>query len=190
MSSSFLKPVVTPVTALATSARASPWTARCSSVSRSALSTPSFCSSLLRRGTPTVLLPFGPCTSILSAAMPIFTPVGTVIGLRPIRDIFLPNLAENFAADAGFASGAAAHQAFRRGQNADAQAADDGANFGRAGVTASAGARNALHASDHAAAIGRVLQENPEHLARLVLVDKLQAPHIALFLQDACNLGL
>jgi hypothetical protein len=33
-------------------------------------------------------LPFGPCTSILPGCMAIFTPAGTGIGLRPIRDIF------------------------------------------------------------------------------------------------------
>src|SRR5215813_6657968 len=89
MSISFLKPCVTPCTALATSARARPCTARCSSDSRLTLSTPSFCSNEIPRGTATLSLPLGPWTSILSEAMAILTPEGTEIGLFPIRDICL-----------------------------------------------------------------------------------------------------
>src|SRR4051794_2497314 len=98
---------------------------------------------------------------MLPACWAILTPAGTGIGLRPIRDIFysltslllaglknpplhywgaaccaptkpLPDLAENFAANFRFAGGAAAHQAFRRGENADAQTAYDRANVGTA----------------------------------------------------------
>src|SRR5262249_988752 len=146
-------------------------------------------SNLIPRGMPTESFPFGPCTSTLSAVRAIFTPCGTVIGLRPIRDIFLPNLAENLAAEPGLASGAAAHQALRRSQNADAQAAHDRTDFSRAGVQARARPRNTLHARDDAAAIGRVLQENAQHLARLVFVDELEGRDVTLFLQDSCNLG-
>src|SRR6266849_2388103 len=215
MSSSFLKPVVTPVTALATSARARPCSARCSSVARSALSTPSFCSKVMPCGSGTVSLPFGPCTSTWPACSAIFTPAGTGIGLRPIRDIccslslktrsisyagrgkprpykfkLLPNLAENFAAYFGFAGRAAAHQAFRRGENVDAQAAYDRTNIHRAEVAARAWPGNALHSGDDAAAVRRVLQEHAQHLAGLVLVHQLEGRDVALFLENAGDFGL
>src|SRR5579859_5045889 len=112
-------------------------------------------------------LPLGPCTSTCPPCKAIFTPAGTGIGFRPIRDICsslapetqknprsekpgtvcraptksnqLPNLAKNFAADLGFAGGTAAHQAFRRGQNVDAETANDRANLGCAKIAARAG---------------------------------------------------
>src|SRR4029077_19419796 len=128
-------------------------------------------------------LPFGPCTSILPPCMAIFTPEGTAIGLCPIRDICssslrillranyaLPNLAQKFAADFGLARRAAAHQPLWRSQNADAQPAHDRLDLPRAAIRARARARNALAAADHAAAVRRVLQEDTQHLARLVFI--------------------
>src|ERR1700730_13921415 len=204
MSISFLKPVVTPCTALASSARARPCRARSSSLLRTAVSTPSFCSSLICRGTSTNSLPLGPCTSTLPPVELTFTPEGSGIGLRPIRDMVplsfsyslsrchhgsefksknrskdrplqnlntpaseggrydtpLPNLAKNFAANIRLARGAAGHQALRRGEDADAEAADDGLEVGCAEVIALARAVNPLHAGDHAAAVGGVLEED------------------------------
>src|SRR5580704_4558693 len=100
----------------------------------------------------------------------------------------LPNLAENLAADFGFARGTSAHQAFWRRQNVDAQPANDRADIGCAEIAARAGARNALDAGDDAAAVRRVLQENAQHLARLVLVHHLKGRDVAFFLQNAGNL--
>src|SRR5277367_3141839 len=153
-------------------------------------------------GSGTVSLPFGPCTSTRPFCSAIFTPAGTGIGLRPIRDICsslapkarialqfarlwrsmlrpykfnsLPNFAENFAANFGFAGAAAAHQTLWRRQNIDAQAANDRANVGYTQITARAGARNALHAGDHAAAVRCVLQEYTQHFARLIFVHHLE----------------
>src|ERR1700738_237129 len=136
-------------------------------------------------------LPFGPCTSMLPSCMAIFTPEGTGIGLRPIRDICsfpltakcasqnlvlklslpkfpsknsLPDFANDFAAQLGFASGAAAHQAFRRSHDADPQAAYDRTNLCDTQITPRSRPRNPLHASDDATAVRRVLQENAQHL--------------------------
>src|SRR6267378_3937053 len=210
MSSSFLKPDVTPCTALATSARASPCKARCSSVARRAVSTPSFCSKVMPCGIAKESLPFGPCTSILPVCRAIFTPAGTGIGLRPIRDIYsslfkslpswaqhaaplqtrLPDFAKNLAAHFGLARRTAAHQPLRRGHDADAQPAYDGTNVGRAEIRTGARARDALQAGDHAAAVRGVLQENAQHLTRLVLVHQLVGRDVALVLEDARNLGL
>src|SRR5215471_2780302 len=200
MSSSFLKPWVTPCTALASNARARPCSARCSSLSRIAFSTPSFCSSLICAGTSTLSLPLGPCTSTLPPATGlIFTPEGTGIGLRPIRDIVslsfsqnfrLPDFAKNFAAEIRLAGSATGHHALWRGENADAQPANDGTDFARAEIVALAGARNALHAGDDAAAVRRVLQEDAQGLAGLVLVHHFVGGDIALFLENAGDFGL
>src|SRR5712664_2443673 len=187
MSRSFLKPCVTPCTALATSARARPCSARCSSVARLALSTPSFCSKVMPKGTPTVSLPLGPCTSTSRSFSAIFTPCGTGIGLLPIRDIATRPRTK---VRRRFSRGAPAHQTFRRRQNADAQAADHGSNIGGAKVSARARTRNALHAGDDAAAVRGVFQEHAEHLACLVLIDELEGRDVALILQDARDFGL
>src|SRR5271154_3713099 len=141
-------------------------------------------------------LPLGPCTSTLPACMANFTPCGRGIGLLPIRDIFrvpfqktlcllqscakpgaaccaptkawLPDFAEQFAAEIGFARGTAAHQTLRRGENADAEAANDRANFRGANIAARAGTRNALDAGDDAAAVRGVLEKYAQLFAGLV----------------------
>src|SRR5271168_610435 len=168
---------------------------------------PSFCSRRICGGTSTLSLPFGPCTSTLPPVELIFTPAGTGIGLRPIRDICpilyfptrsisparvsrLPNFTKNFAADVRFAGGAAGHEALRRSQNADAQAADNRLDFRGAEIITLAGTRNALQATDDTAAIRRVLQENAQGLAGLVFVDHFVSGDVALFLEDTGNLRL
>src|SRR5438270_10007461 len=87
ISSSFFQPLVTPSTALNTSARASPWTADCESFSRVASRCPSFCSSLIPPGTGVSNLPLGPCTETRLPWILTFTPAGTAIGFFPILDI-------------------------------------------------------------------------------------------------------
>src|SRR5437762_11157717 len=132
--------------------------------------------------------------------MAIFTPDGTGIGLLPIRDMFyfnpsklfvqkkmLPNLTKQLATDFRFLCGAAGHQAFRRGDDTDAESADDGLDVHRADVTARPWARNALQPGDDTAAVRRVLQEHAEHLVRLVFVHILESGDVALFLQDTGN---
>src|SRR5712692_5498514 len=213
MSSSFLKPEVTPCTALATSARARPCSARCSSVARVAISAPSFCSNVIPCGTATESFPFGPCTSTLPLCSATFTAEGTGIGLRPMRDISssltptvyilpnwgaaccaptnrLPDLTKNFAAHFALSRGSAAHNPFRRGQNADAQPAHDRANFVRATVGPRAWPGDALQARDHAAAVRRVLQKDAQQFSCFVFVHQLVGRDVALFLQDARDVRL
>src|SRR5229473_2201251 len=210
MSISFLKPWVTPCTALATSARASPCTARCSSLARFTFNTPSFCSKEMPNGTARLILPLGPCTSILSAATATFTPEGSGIGLFPMRDIvlvqpfvkswtaccktcrklLLPNFAEQFAANISFARGASAHQTFGSGDDADAQPAHHRLDVVRADIETRSGTRNALDAGNDAAAIRRVLQENAQSFVAFVLVHHLESRNIALFLQNAGQFAL
>src|SRR5579859_922600 len=203
MSRSFLKPCVTPCTALATSARASPCSARWFSVSRVAVSTPSFCSNLMPCGTGTTSLPFGPCTSTWPPCNAIFTPCGTGIGLRPIRDIYLsapkifcskkpnlPNFAQNLAAHSRLARGAAAQQPFWRRQNVDSEPADHRTDLGIAEIPARSGSRNALDPGNHAAAVRRVLQKHAQNFPRLIFFYHLEGRDVALFLQNARNFRL
>ena len=89
MSSSFLKPSVTPVTALATRLRARPWNFFSCASSRSSFATrasPS-CAKSTPGGTACFSVPLGPFTSTAPAEMFTVTPFGTGIGFFPIRDI-------------------------------------------------------------------------------------------------------
>src|SRR6266853_781460 len=205
MSISFLKPWVTPCTALATSARASPCTARCWSLARFTFNTPSFCSKEMPNGTARLILPLGPCTSILSATTATFTPEGSRIGLFPMRDIvlvqpfikscaaccktcrklLLPNFAEQFAANISFARGASAHQTFGSGDDADAQPAHHRLDVVRADIKTRSVTRNALDAGKDAAAIRRVRQEHAQSFVAFVLVHHLESRNVCLFLRHA-----
>ena len=91
MSSSFLNPSVTPVTALATRLRARPWNFFSVPSSRSSVAT-SASPSLANRmpgGTACLSDPFGPLTSTAPAAMLTVTPLGSAMGFFPIRDMCL-----------------------------------------------------------------------------------------------------
>src|SRR5579864_9020022 len=137
----------------------------------------------MRPGTGTCILPFGPWTSMASAAICTFTPAGIGIGFLPIRDMALPNLAQEFAAHAFFAGGLAGHDSARRGKNGNAHAANDRANAGLADVAAAAGARNALQIRQHAALVAGVAEKHAQDFL-LVLVHHFVGGNVALFLQD------
>src|SRR4029077_6299026 len=109
---------------------------------------------------------------------------------KTFDQVLLPDFAEQFAADFGFTRRAAAHQSLRRGQNADAQPADDGLDLLRTDIKASARTRNPLDAGDDAAAVRRVLQKNAKRLVALVFVHHLECGDVTLFLEDAGNLAL
>src|SRR5665213_2947344 len=83
----FFQPLVTPSTALNTSARARPWTAACLSSGRSSVRTPSFCDSVMPSGIRALTLPLGPSTVAMFPLTVYFTPAGMVMGFLPIRDI-------------------------------------------------------------------------------------------------------
>src|SRR5690606_29110671 len=77
-------------------------------------------------------VPFGPLTVIVRLSRLIVTPLGTAIGLRPIRDILsytsvscldvLPHVADNFAAGLRLASSLIGHQALGCRNNRDTEA--------------------------------------------------------------------
>src|SRR3984957_5279717 len=102
----------------------------------------------------------------------------------------LPNFAKNLAAHLGFARRSAAHQALRRGHNADAQPANHRTNVRGAQITARSWTRNALEPGDHTAAVRRILQENAQHFASLVFIHHFVGGNVAFIFQDARNLGL
>src|SRR5436305_2640703 len=93
MSMSLVQPVVTPVTALKTSARARPWKAACLSFWRSATRVPSFWTSVMPPGSMALTLPLGPSTRTVLPLTVYLTPVGSGIGFLPIRDMMNPFMA-------------------------------------------------------------------------------------------------
>src|SRR5580692_3602423 len=95
MSMSLVQPVVTPVTALKTRARARPWKAACLSVWRSVTRWPSFWTRVMPPGSIAVTLPLGPSTrTVLPFSLTVYlTPVGRAIGFLPIRDMMNPFMA-------------------------------------------------------------------------------------------------
>src|SRR5512134_1506057 len=125
----FSKPLVTPVTMLATSARIVPdialaWLELPSAFSLSdspSFSMPTFGS--IGRAT----VPSGPLTEISVGEIFTSTPLGTGMGLFAMRDMAgsLRDDAEHFAADAGGARLAVGHHAARGGDDRHAQAVHD-----------------------------------------------------------------
>src|SRR5579863_969639 len=87
MSSSLDQPLVTPSTALKTSARVSPCRAALSSPERSRCSVPSVVFSVIPSATSADTLPLGPSTRTVLPSTLYFTPAGSGIGFFPIRDI-------------------------------------------------------------------------------------------------------
>src|SRR5882757_5072032 len=67
--------------------------------------------------------PLGPLTLNVPAFWASVTPLGMGSGFLPIRDMtFLPDLAEELAAEARLAGGPVGHEALRRRQDGDAEA--------------------------------------------------------------------
>src|SRR6478672_12760176 len=121
---------------LATSERVSPCRARCSprSVGRvTRISSPS-CATVMSRWMRSDSSPLGPCTRTTSGSMVTVTPVGTAMGFLPMRDMGLPDLRHDLAADALLARLMAGHDAMGRRHDGGAHAALNLAHAGRAGV--------------------------------------------------------
>src|SRR6185503_6498722 len=207
MSSSRLKPSVTPATALAIRLRDRPWNfLNCaSSEARFATSVPSTTSKVMPSGCPWRSWPLGPLTSTALSSTLIVTPFGIVMGFLPIRDISqlsavgigrpLPNVAEDFAADAGLHRRASGHHAARRGEDARAQPRQHFRHVLLAEVDAAARAADPLDARNQLLAVRPVLEEQAQRLDRRGrrdhdLVQQLEALDVALVLEDAGDLGL
>src|SRR3954451_570145 len=192
MSSSRLNPSVTPRTLFATSARIRPWKARERPSSFERVN----CTTLFSIETPmpgttgVVRVPLGPFTVTTLPSCLTSTPFGTGISFLPIRDIgiSLPDLAEDFAADAaldGFLSG---QHAFGGRDDGQAEAAEDARDLLLVAVDAAARARDALDAVDDRLAARRVFEVDPERTLGLVLLLKVVVADEALILEDAGDL--
>src|SRR5690606_7262829 len=100
-------------------------------------------------------VPFGPLTLTLSAWTFSSTPLGRTLGFLATRDMFVTPLgheAQDFTADALLARLRVGHDAFRGGDDGDAQPIEDLRQRVLAAVLAQARARHALQALDHRAA--------------------------------------
>src|SRR5277367_6696738 len=145
---------------------------------------PSFCSMRMPGGRLVSSLPLGPCTATVLPSILIVTPLGSSIGFFPIRDIRsafssqppalacsfgkclrpLPNLAEQFAAQALLAGLTPGHNALGRGQNVNAHAAQHTGNLRAAHVHAAAGTGDALDVRDRGFVVGAVLKIDAQQL--------------------------
>src|ERR1039458_1282917 len=87
ISSSRVQPLVTPCTALKTSARVKPCTAACLSISRFTCNSAPTVSSEMPSAISAETLPLGPSTRTVLPSTLYLTPAGSEIGFFPIRDI-------------------------------------------------------------------------------------------------------
>src|SRR5688572_27899795 len=169
MSSSFFQPSVTPRTALFTRLRARPWNLLSSGSSEAFFVTtlPSSMAAVMPGGSACFNCPLGPLTSTPFASALMVTPFGIAIGFFPIRDMAsLPNVAKDFAADAGLLRRLPGHHTARGRQNRHAQLADHGRHFVAARVDAAAGTAVALELRNRLFPVATVLQEHPHLLPR------------------------
>src|SRR5438034_2858462 len=109
---------------------------------------------------------------------------------KSLDQTLLPDFSEKLAANISLERCATAHQSLPRGQNTDAQPADDWLDVLRTDIKARARTRNPLDAGDDAAAVRRVLQKNAKRFVALVFVHHLECGDVTFFLEDAGNLAL
>src|SRR5512142_2603930 len=96
------------------------------------------------------------------------TPAGTAMGRRPIRDIGLPDVGQDFAAELGLAGLRAGHDALAGADDDDAEAAEDPRDVGLAGVDPEAGLADPLEARHDRDLAVDVAQRQPQDLGRAV----------------------
>src|SRR5687768_2959356 len=193
MSSSVTKPSVTPRTALLARARASPCRALCGprSPERDATSSPFSSLKTTPGGTGVVSSPLGPLTWRRFEATWTVTPLGTVMGLLPTRDMAasLPDVDEDLAAHALAGRALPRHEAARGGQDVDAQAAVHAGDLVLPAVDAAARSADPLQVGDHALHARAVLQVHAQD-ALLVVLGQPVVGDVALVLEDAGDLHL
>src|SRR4249920_1020330 len=149
----FSKPLLTPLTMFATSARIVPDIASASTLSFAGakFSLPSSFLIVTRALTGRTSVPSEPLTLICSAVTDTSTPLGSGSGIFPTRDIAispLGDVAEHFAADTGLARLAVRHHTLGRGHDGHAQTVLHVRNVVAALVHAQARAADALDVLD------------------------------------------
>src|SRR5918998_4910200 len=145
-------------------------------------------------GTVCSRVPLGPLTVTSAPLMVTSTPAGTGTGSLPIRDMAyllsgLPDVGEDFAADALGLCLLVGQEAGGRGQDRHAEATQDLGEVGGLRVDAKAGLGHAAHAGHGALAAGAVLERDGEVLAHLRVLD-VPARDVALGLQDLSDVRL
>src|SRR5918997_2978779 len=162
MFSVFVKPSVTPVTALWIRDRVSPCIARCSGVSaaRSTITLPSSCLTSIPRATGTVSSPLGPFTLTLRPESSTLTAPGISTGAFPILDtaISLVDEAQDFAADAPAPGLVVCQDPLGSREYRHPKPVEHAGNARLVAVDPSSWAAHSPEASDAAATVGGVLQ--------------------------------
>src|SRR5918997_2904358 len=145
-------------------------------------------------GTACSRVPLGPLTVTSAPLMVTSTPAGTGTGSLPIRDMAyllsgLPDVGEDFAADALGLCLLVGEEAGGRGQDRHAEAAQDLGQVGGLAVLAQAGLRHAAKTGDGTLTAGAVLERDGEVLAHLRVLHG-PACDVALGLQDRGDTNL
>src|SRR5437588_257421 len=179
---------------LATSVRVRPWRARSSprSVGRVTTISPSACSIFMRAGTCWVSAPSGPFTITRPGSIDTETLDGTSIGFLPIRLMrWLPDEADDLAADSLLLGGSARDEAGGRGHDRRAHSAEDARQTILARVDPATGLGDPLEPGDHALAIAPELELDHQGIEALVgsALDDVVLD-VALFLEQAGDLDL
>src|SRR4029453_3404318 len=178
MSSLRSKPSLTPVTMLATSARARPCSARAwrSSLARSITIVPSATRGVSPLGTGWVSLPLGPSARTVRPSTWTFTPCGIGMGCLPIRDIWrsLPHVGEDFAAALLLARLAIGEHAAGGREQRHAHAGQDRGDLVVGHVHPASRGGDAHQARDHLLVGAAVLEIDPQR----VLLGVLQDPEV------------
>src|SRR3974390_2065464 len=176
---------------LLTSVRVRPWSDLSSLVSagRGTMIWSPSRSTSMRGGSCRVSVPFGPLTVMVRPSSVTSTPAGTAMGRRPIRDIALPDVGEDLAAELGLAGLRAGHDPLGRADDHDAQAAEHPRNVRLARVHAQAGLADPLEARDDRHLAVDILELQAEQL-RGALTLLADVGDEALLLEDAGDLAL
>src|SRR5512136_1799770 len=152
MSSSRLKPAVTPLIALASNARTRPWSARTAGSSPRRVTTtcsPSTATEM-PSGTGWCSVPFGPFTCTVPSETVTWTALGMGMGCFPMRDITasLPDAAHDFTAQAHLTRAGVAHEPLGGRNHRDPDAAAHLGQLLDAPVDPKSGTRDPLQAVD------------------------------------------
>src|SRR5215472_1122903 len=178
---------------LAISERDKPCSARISpsSLGRVTVMTPSAFETSIGGVTSTLSSPFGPFTLTWRPLIATSTPLGIVMGCRPIRDIAgsLPDVGEDFPAHALLLRLLVSHQAGGCRDDRHAQAAEHPRQVVLAGVHPQSGLGDALEARDGALPGRSELERNHQVLANLGVLH-LPAGDVALLLENLRNVHL
>src|SRR5579859_1599104 len=142
-----------------------------SSDDRSTRSVPLSRTTLIWGGTLRSSSPFGPFTCTVPSPRSMVTPLGTGIGILPIRDMrsgasALPDVGQDFAAYLEAARPGATHDALRRRQDGGPETAEHTRDLRRAGIDPQPGLADAFDAHQDrvaAAAARRIAQLDAQH---------------------------